>query len=245
MGRGSRGAWARAGSRKTREKTGQRSAGRFTERFMPMGTRRWEYITAAEGEGRMEEVMYYLADGGVRRGPFRWEELAGQNVRATTLVWREGMAEWVRAAEVPEVSEAVTGLEEVKSAASVRPRAAEAYDRAWADRRQAFDEPGVLALAYTTMAAGEAAGTGVAALVLGIVGLVFSLVSVPVICLWAVALPCDILGVVLGGVGRRRRTAGRGMALAGIICGGIGILIFLAEVVVVISMAWGRGILGS
>ena len=46
---------------------------------------------------------YYIADGMVQRGPFEVQDLPGQGVRADTLVWKEGMAQWRRADEVEEL----------------------------------------------------------------------------------------------------------------------------------------------
>jgi hypothetical protein len=67
---------------------------------------------------------------------------------------------------------------------------------------------------------------GIAALVLGIVGLLGSFVP----CLGMYAIPFTVLAVLFGVVGVRpsrdpRAQSGRGMALAGLICGGIGTLI--------------------
>ena len=57
----------------------------------------------------------------------------------------------------------------------------------------------------------------VAALVLGIVGLVFSLVP----CLGMYAIPLTLTAAILGYVGMKKPT-GRGMAIAGMVCGIIG-----------------------
>jgi TM2 domain-containing membrane protein YozV len=44
---------------------------------------------------------YYLAEGGAQRGPFQVDQLPAQGLRPDTLVWAEGMTQWVRADEVP------------------------------------------------------------------------------------------------------------------------------------------------
>jgi len=49
---------------------------------------------------------YYFAEGGQQRGPFPAEELARQGVRPETLIWAEGMPNWVPAQSVPEVAAA-------------------------------------------------------------------------------------------------------------------------------------------
>lgn len=66
----------------------------------------------------------------------------------------------------------------------------------------------------------------IAALVLGIVGLVCSFVP----CLGMYAIPLTLLGVLFGALGLRAPkdgspARGKGMAIAGLICGGIGTLI--------------------
>jgi hypothetical protein len=58
---------------------------------------------------------------------------------------------------------------------------------------------------------------GIAALVLGIVGAVFSLVP----CLGMYALPVTLLAVVFGALGMRK-PEGKGMAIAGLVCGMVG-----------------------
>jgi TM2 domain-containing membrane protein YozV len=44
---------------------------------------------------------YYLAEGGAQRGPFPVDQLPAQGLRPDTLVWAEGMSQWVRAEQVP------------------------------------------------------------------------------------------------------------------------------------------------
>lgn len=60
----------------------------------------------------------------------------------------------------------------------------------------------------------------VAALVIGIVGLILSLVP----CLGMYALPLTILGAIFGVLGMKKEK-GKGMAIAGLVCGIIGTLI--------------------
>ncbi|MEZ0265521.1 MAG: DUF4339 domain-containing protein, partial [Phycisphaerae bacterium] len=47
--------------------------------------------------------QYYLADGNDRRGPFTADQLPSQGITAETLVWREGLPDWLRADAVPEL----------------------------------------------------------------------------------------------------------------------------------------------
>jgi hypothetical protein len=72
-------------------------------------------------------------------------------------------------------------------------------------------------------------GLGTASLVLGIVAAVG-------FCLWPVALVCGVLALVFGGIGRGRARRGQatnaGQALAGIICGAVGVALGIAFLVV-------------
>ncbi|GAB7104783.1 hypothetical protein JCM4814A_30970 [Streptomyces phaeofaciens JCM 4814] len=64
---------------------------------------------------------------------------------------------------------------------------------------------------------------------MGITGLVLGIISAAVFCLWPVAIILGILGVVFGAVGRGKARRGEatnpGQALAGIICGTVGIVL--------------------
>ena len=81
-------------------------------------------------------------------------------------------------------------------------------------------------------------GMAVAALVLGIV-------SLALFCVLYVSLPCAILAIVFGIVGRGKATAGAsggGMATAGLACGAVGICVF---VIMLGLMCAGVSILGE
>ncbi|HEX8914618.1 MAG TPA: GYF domain-containing protein [Humisphaera sp.] len=52
---------------------------------------------------------YFVADGGQQRGPFPAEELSRQGVRPESLIWAEGMPNWVPAHSVPEVAATLGG----------------------------------------------------------------------------------------------------------------------------------------
>ncbi|WP_372472437.1 DUF4339 domain-containing protein [Capnocytophaga sp. ARDL2] len=48
--------------------------------------------------------IYYYEQNGKQQGPVAKEDLRG-NIRSTTLVWTEGMADWVEAKEIDELKE--------------------------------------------------------------------------------------------------------------------------------------------
>ena len=78
------------------------------------------------------------------------------------------------------------------------------------------------------------AGLAVASMVCGIV-------SIPLLCFWPVSIPLAIVAVVLGLIARgqvRRGTAGGGgMAVAGIVCGAIPLVIVLVGICIVVVLA--------
>ena len=49
-------------------------------------------------------MQYWVHISGVQRGPMQLEELIGLGITAETYVWREGLAAWVQAREVPELA---------------------------------------------------------------------------------------------------------------------------------------------
>lgn len=73
-------------------------------------------------------------------------------------------------------------------------------------------------------------GLAVGSLVLGIVGVVFSILFV-----W-VGLIASIIGLVLGLVARRRPSSSRGMVLAGIILSAIGIVLSIILIIVALAV---------
>ncbi len=46
---------------------------------------------------------FYLAQNGQRKGPLSLNQLVNSGVQPDTLVWHQGLAEWKRADEVPEL----------------------------------------------------------------------------------------------------------------------------------------------
>ncbi|MGW2486532.1 DUF4190 domain-containing protein [Streptomyces sp. NPDC001606] len=86
---------------------------------------------------------------------------------------------------------------------------------------------------WSGMPAQPSNGMGTASLVLGIISAVGFL-------LWPVALIVGVLAVIFGAVGRAKVTRGEatkpGMALAGMICGGVGFVLAAAFLALIIAM---------
>lgn len=52
----------------------------------------------------LSQPQWYLAQNGQQVGPFTVAQLPQQGLTGETMVWRAGLAEWVRASQVPELS---------------------------------------------------------------------------------------------------------------------------------------------
>ncbi|MEV8595524.1 DUF4190 domain-containing protein [Streptomyces sp. NPDC052012] len=74
---------------------------------------------------------------------------------------------------------------------------------------------------------------------MGVTGLVLGIISAALFCLWPVAIVLGVLGVIFGSVGRAKVTRGEatnpGQALAGIICGAIGLTLGIGFGVLVLA----------
>lgn len=78
---------------------------------------------------------------------------------------------------------------------------------------------------------GESAGLGVASMVLGIV-------SIVLMCWPYISIPASIVGLILGAMGKNK-TAGRGMAIAGLVCS------LVTLIIDIVILATGASILNS
>ena len=56
-------------------------------------------------------AQYYYTDGKERYGPFTLEQLRERNIKADTLVWKEGMADWLPARQVTELESLLSPVE--------------------------------------------------------------------------------------------------------------------------------------
>ncbi|MFE9775720.1 DUF4190 domain-containing protein [Streptomyces sp. NPDC005931] len=74
---------------------------------------------------------------------------------------------------------------------------------------------------------------------MGVAGLVLGIIAAAVFCLWPVAIMLGALGVIFGGIGRVKANRGEatnpGQALAGIICGSVGIALGTVFGIVVLA----------
>ena len=170
-------------------------------------------------------AQFYLADGSNRRGPFSPEQLPAQGLTAETLVWREGMADWLPASQIPE-------LRMFLPAAPMPPAPPPPAHPGYGQPQYAppppsnFAQPMQYAGAYMNQEPG--AGLGIASMVLGIVSLLGVLA-------WCVVWPTGILAIIFGAIGVKR-VQGKGMAVAGLVCGSISIGLWLILILVGVAV---------
>lgn len=88
-------------------------------------------------------MQYYYNNGGEVAGPFEKRALLGKNITPTTLVWTEGMTEWMPAEQVPMLADILDGSyarEIAEEAERAREEARKASENARAEREQADRE---------------------------------------------------------------------------------------------------------
>lgn len=82
----------------------------------------------------------------------------------------------------------------------------------------------------------ERKGFCIAAMVLGIVALVF-------LCVWYISIPCAILAVIFGILGIK--TANKGMAIAGLVTGSIGLVLWVLCIILIFVFGFAIGFSGA
>ena len=60
-------------------------------------------------------MKYYMHIGGQQVGPYEENELPSHGLTASTMVWREGMPDWVAASQVPELSHLLPPIQQPPS----------------------------------------------------------------------------------------------------------------------------------
>ncbi len=180
-------------------------------------------------------MQYYFADGDQQKGPFPLETLRAQGVKPESLVWRDGLSQWQRADSLPELAPVIAqapspavnptidplSSPQDRQATSLPGYPASPYSPAGIATGNApvgYQQPGY----YGGYAAGPSNGMAVASMIVGIL-------SIPMTFLYCVGLPCGIVAIILGhiayGKARRGEAAGAGLALAGLICGYVSVLL--------------------
>jgi hypothetical protein len=154
---------------------------------------------------------WFYAQGSTQRGPvdlnFLVDALRSGTLNATDLVWRDGMAQWTPAGQVPELAGAVgtvnPPMQPTGFAAPFAPAMAPAMT-------PNYSQP------YYPPASSQHSGLAITSMVLGIVSFC---------CLgfgFLTAIPALICGIIaLNGMKRTGDARGRGMAITGIVLGSV------------------------
>ena len=175
----------------------------------------------------MDDQWFYGQDG-AQRGPIDLEAIralaASGQLRPRDLVWRQGMTDWLPATQVmPELfataaADAPAPTPESlapEPVAPVRPTPVAPTPQAGPYAQPAGDPIGYQTPLYE---ADSQNGRAVASLVLGIL-------SIPSCLCPLIGIPLGIVAIVLGtGV---RGGPNKGLAIGGIVCGGVGLLMNL------------------
>lgn len=179
------------------------------------------------------DTLYFYAQGDQRLGPVPAEQLVPMGVRADTLVWAEGMGDWVPAGRHPPLQYLFAAPSAYLPQGSAG-HAGQPYGMA----PQAGVPHGGSPLGYSTGFVGAHYGHGPTtppANGEAIGSLVCGIMSIVLICGYGIGLVLGIVAVVLGhraNAAHRRATGNsNGMAVGGLVCGYIGSAISLVWVV--------------
>ncbi len=72
---------------------------------------------------------------------------------------------------------------------------------------------------------------------LSITSMVLGIVSIVLCCVYYISIPSSILAIIFGAVGMKK--GGKGMAIAGIVCGIIGLALYILAIIGVASVLTG------
>lgn len=164
--------------------------------------------------------MFHFAEGNQTRGPLPIEQLHGV-IHRQTLVWREGMADWQPAGELPELASLFVEPHPTPPLATARAQASEGSHIVMTYARPDLSR--------------STPGLAIASMVLGIL-------SVVMICAWPFAIPCSVLALVFGLVSRsqckREGRPGEAMAMTGIVLSlvPIGLILFFIGFIIVMAL---------
>lgn len=185
-------------------------------------------------------MQFYYADQSQQKGPATLEQLRAAGVTSQTLVWREGMADWQPAGAVPELASLFAAAEPAAPVVAApptfqqpptfeQPHAGSPMQLPYAGYSGGYLQAGYPG-AYT---APPSQGMSIASLVLGIL-------AIPATFCYGAGFLFAILAVIFGhiGYGQYKRQTGQasGMAIAGLICGYLSLLVVAIVFLFVIAV---------
>jgi hypothetical protein len=173
--------------------------------------------TSAAASSTSEQAVWYYSRGDKSNGPVRFSDLQGMAARgeidATTLIWKEGYPNWISSRDVPGLLAGSGGLGGFQPQHFPRAEGQGPYHGGAA---ASFEVPPATS------------GLAVASLVLG---LFFWLCVVP-------PLLSTVFGAVaIGQINRSRgRLVGKGMAIAGLVLGILGLLLWFLPILMMVGL---------
>jgi len=163
---------------------------------------------------------FFSTDGQNQQGPVERDGLLTAGLTRDSMVWREGMGDWVRAGDLAELSDLFQSPGSIETPIPAEPIAVVPQQPTPLPYGQGGYQPG-----YATPQYGDqvTSGYAIASLVLGIVGLLICCTFIP-----------SILAVVFGHLAkseiRRTGKGGDGMATAGLIMGYLSLILAVVSV---------------
>lgn len=80
-------------------------------------------------------------------------------------------------------------------------------------------------------------GFAIASFVLGLISILFCLISFTGACIWLISFPASIVGLILGIVSLKKHEQGKGMAITGIVTSALSIVFFIIIMIIAIIIA--------
>ncbi|TAE77251.1 MAG: DUF4339 domain-containing protein [Verrucomicrobia bacterium] len=162
-------------------------------------------------------MNWYYAKNGHQQGPLPTEDIRSRiamgEISATDLAWCEGMSDWQPVGQIPQLKVEASPARETVPVDAAGESMAPSYSASAAPFSSSVTPPGQPV----------SQGLAIASLICGILSLVGC-------CFWPISGPISIVAIVLGivSLGRVKSApalyGGRGMAKAGAILGGLGLL---------------------
>jgi hypothetical protein len=184
-------------------------------------------------------MKWYYAKGGSQQGPVSTEDLQAKissgELAPSDLIWRDGMKDWLPVSQVGDFGSHVPSAEASQPAAGGASPTAESPYQAPVSPTAA---PGA--------AAPVGSGKATAALVLGILAVVFGLCGCYGIM---ISLPCGIIAIVMGNGARKdiamnpALQSEEGKAKTGVLLGWIGLGLGIVFTIAIFALGFGSAMM--
>lgn len=183
-------------------------------------------------------MKWYYAKGGSQQGPVSSEDLQAKissgELAASDLIWRDGMKDWLPVSQVGDFGSHVPSAGAIQPTAGASPGAENLY------------RAPVAPTAAPGAAAPAGSGKATAALVLGILAVVFGLCGCYGIM---ISLPCGIIAIVMGNGARKdiamnpALQSEEGKAKTGVLLGWIGLALGIVFTIAIFALGFGSAMM--